>query len=1167
MNKKKLLALLMALVMTLTLVPVTAFATETTYAARIGETQYTTAQAALDAAKDDDTVTLYTGNHGDLYLRCTDENSASVDLSDWSGNGDVERFRSLKNVTIEGQEGAIVSKLTFETGMKPAGENSQSKNVLGYMDVDNLTIRGITFKPTDTVMTIGNGNDRLDIDGLTFDNCAVIDSEDSSNGSRLLYAVLTHGTSAYSYSNDNVSMNITDGLDNLTIKKCTFTNLYQVAEIRETNGFAFTNNNISGTRKQTLLLTKNANYSVSGTVSITDNTETGRKSERFMRITGSAAQMTVTGNSVSGYQGDTDTFKATDSGADATYTLNNNSWMSQDDMTAYGAGKINIDKWPVKVAEVNGVQYATLEAAFANAQDGDTITLLANCSGNGIKAPQGKFGTNGLTVDFANHTYTVDGETVGSTGTETNGFQLLKDTKLTFQNGTITSAKAKILVQNYSNLTLQGMTLTLNNPNYTGAYTLSNNNGSVVIKDTTINANTAGRFAFDVCRYASYPSVSVEVKGNSVINGDIEVDAGSGNAMNGMHLTLTSGTHTGEIKLTNGGKTALDAGVNASITKASTFTQAAPEGYTWSAAVNGVQTLEKLPPVAQIGNVEYATLQEAFDVGGEVTLLRNVVLSAPAVVKKTVKLDMATYTINNVEDIWAGSNWSLISVQAGGDLTVTGNGTVSAKAGDCYAFDVRDGGKLTTENGTFMGNISAVYVTNEDGIGVSELNVNGGAFSITQLYKTGTDAETHRFTLNCLDKSYNNGTAKITVKGGTFESFDPSNCLAEGANTNFVADGYEAVANQPTEGKWQVGKVTATEPAKAETAATGYDATYSASKTVTSTDGENTTLDTSDTITVNVKGTNKETVNETAAATAPASLNNIKSMQDFVETVTSKTGDATEVNVTVQLAKGAGDTSETGKIVYEVHPEAIITVSNSDESTTVALTNDQITGSFTFKLYVPTDVAAANGKVTVIHKHADGTTKENLGTFTVADDHTITLTGVSSFSEFELTGTDDNSVTVSALGASLRRRVKTNDKSRVVNTSTDFRMTYQWTLPEGVNLDTTEGACYFLWSKDNGATWKKVNITEFNGNTASIVINGIPRAAFDTTIKTKIHLKYTGVSSDSIEVTGYDRSVNYVANELAKLIITDAWGAYGRYLLATGGTYIVYPNGSISYSE
>ena len=90
------------------------------------------------------------------------------------------------------------------------------------------------------------------------------------------------------------------------------------------------------------------------------------------------------------------------------------------------------------VAKIGTENYSTLEAAFAAAQDGETITFLSDCSGNGIVVPQGKF-TTGLTVDFDGFTYTVDGATVGSTGTETQAFQLLKDNTITFQNGTIYS--------------------------------------------------------------------------------------------------------------------------------------------------------------------------------------------------------------------------------------------------------------------------------------------------------------------------------------------------------------------------------------------------------------------------------------------------------------------------------------------------------------------------------------------------------------------------------------------------------------------------------------------------------------------------------------------------------------------------------------------------------
>lgn len=234
-----------------------------------------------------------------------------------------------------------------------------------------------------------------------------------------------------------------------------------------------------------------------------------------------------------------------------------------------------------------GVYYETLADAFSNAsgETASTITLMKDASGNGIIAPQGKFANNALVVDFNGHKYTVDGETVGSTGTETNGFQLLKDNKIVFKNGTIDSAKAKILVQNYSDLTLQKMTLSMDKEGYTSAYTLSNNNGNIVIDSSTITANPAGGFAFDVCRYSSYKSVHVEVTGTSIINGNIEISASGSDAKDGFGLKLTSGTLDGEIVMDS---TAADVFENApakvSITKASGFKVAAPAGFHWDAS-------------------------------------------------------------------------------------------------------------------------------------------------------------------------------------------------------------------------------------------------------------------------------------------------------------------------------------------------------------------------------------------------------------------------------------------------------------------------------------------------------------------------------------------------------------------------------------------------------
>ena len=186
--------------------------------------------------------------------------------------------------------------------------------------------------------------------------------------------------------------------------------------------------------------------------------------------------------------------------------------------------------------------------------------------------------------------------------------------------------------------------------------------------------------------------------------------------------------------------------------------------------------------VAKIGDNEYATLQEAVNAATEgqtIVLLKDVDASSGVTVGKKIVLDMNGKKLYNTRDIW-DTSWSLISVQANGDLTITGNGTFAAKENDCYAVDVQDGGKVTIQNGTFIGNIHAVYVLTGTAI------INGGTYTVQQKF---SEAKPYDFVLNCYDANHTNGTATITVNGGEFPQIDPSNCKAEGEGTNFVAAG------------------------------------------------------------------------------------------------------------------------------------------------------------------------------------------------------------------------------------------------------------------------------------------------------------------------------------------------------------------------------------------
>ena len=195
--------------------------------------------------------------------------------------------------------------------------------------------------------------------------------------------------------------------------------------------------------------------------------------------------------------------------------------------------------------------------------------------------------------------------------------------------------------------------------------------------------------------------------------------------------------------------------------------------------------------VAKIGDMPYATLQGAINAASDnatIVLQDDVVLDACITISKTITLDLAGNTISNTKAVWdnEGKIWSLVRVEGNGNLTLTGDGTLRALENDCYAVDIVDGGQCTIENGTYVGNIHAVYVFN------GSLIVNGGTFSVQQKYSTERPDE---YVLNCYDANYKNKSASITVTGGTFANFDPSNCYAEGEGTNFCADGYVSVQN------------------------------------------------------------------------------------------------------------------------------------------------------------------------------------------------------------------------------------------------------------------------------------------------------------------------------------------------------------------------------------
>lgn len=137
------------------------------------------------------------------------------------------------------------------------------------------------------------------------------------------------------------------------------------------------------------------------------------------------------------------------------------------------------------------------------------------------------------------------------------------------------------------------------------------------------------------------------------------------------------------------------------------------------------------------------------------------------------------------------TNFCALIVDADTTINAGENGGINTGRNGGYALNVRKGANLTITGGSYYGGGTAVQVQK------GTLTITGGHFAVEAF----GEPYGYNFLLNCVDSAYKNGSAKIIVKGGTFVNFDPSNNTAEGAGTNFVADGYKVVSASQTNGE------------------------------------------------------------------------------------------------------------------------------------------------------------------------------------------------------------------------------------------------------------------------------------------------------------------------------------------------------------------------------
>ena len=526
---KKLLAGVLSAAMVLGTMAIPAFADESTSgnAAKIGETEYATLAEAVAAANANDTIEILSDVTESIEIAA--DKNITLDL-----NGNTLTNTNDKH-TIE-NNGTLTINDSSNDKTGTVDNVSPARGALVNTDGAKAVLNGGAFKRSEEAgidqnnsggnswYTIAN-NGTIEINkGVTVENKGYFSSNmvtgyyNSPTGTGTPTIIINGGT-------------FTGGVKTVKVDECgvlvindgTFTNeKYScIMNWNKTtiNGGTFTSQNDYS------VLNGAWNENATGELRINDGTFTGDISGTIKVSYSNVYTGKIT--AISGGTFDTDVSK---------YATADRTVMQNPDGT-----------YTVSVAKIGNQGYSTLKDAVDAAKENETVTLLHDTEGDGIKVSSNR----NFTIDFGGHTYKLDNPLVGSSKEyETNGFQLLKDSTIVMKNGSLYSEKANILIQNYSNLTLENMNLSLNrhheNKNQP-LYTLSNNNGNIVLTgDTNISA-LERNIAFDVCRYASYPGVSVTMDENMTgkIDGNIELSGKK--TANDFKLIIKNGTVNGKI--------------------------------------------------------------------------------------------------------------------------------------------------------------------------------------------------------------------------------------------------------------------------------------------------------------------------------------------------------------------------------------------------------------------------------------------------------------------------------------------------------------------------------------------------------------------------------------------------------------------------------------------
>ena len=460
------------------------------------------------------------------------------------------------------------------------------------------------------------------------------------------------------------------------------------------------------------------------------------------------------------------------------------------------------------VAEIGSQGYESLTEAVAAAEDGQTVTLLADAAEDVVISKSitldlgGKTLTNTnagkATISVTGGTVTVkNGNVMGGTGYY--NIEVTKEgsnANLTLTDVTATAGNTgSSMIDNYG-------TLTITSGTYTGGLDTVKNEPSAKLNITggtfTLTKGNSDGFTGVVFNYGE-----LTISGGEFVQSDKNAPYGQAQVIH----TDKSGSAAPSTVITGGtfknlctrspAWTVREMNAAAGATKASggTFNKNILEAYCAAGFIptknaDGTYGVKEGHYVAAVGSKKYETLADAIRLatkGKTITLLADVEQNTQLAINKSITLDLNGKTIRNTVDIWGDKANAILSITNGAKVTITGNGTIDAKENDCYTINVVKG-DLTIENGTFYGNVSVVQV--EEGT----LSVKGGTFDLHQKWEGSS-----KYLFNCIDSEFTSGNAKVAISGGTFVGFDPNvspEQKVDGKTPSFAAPGVGITKNE-----------------------------------------------------------------------------------------------------------------------------------------------------------------------------------------------------------------------------------------------------------------------------------------------------------------------------------------------------------------------------------